>query len=89
MTLRLRAKVLLHVWSYDFYDMTLSIEEQRCHVIRTFNITVSIPLTHLFINSSSRSFKYIENKTGINTNLARLQDSPTQLFCLTFDFTLV
>ena len=26
MTLRLRAKVLLHVWSYDFYDMTLSTE---------------------------------------------------------------
>ena len=23
MTLRLRAKVLLHVWSYDFHDMTL------------------------------------------------------------------
>ena len=26
MTLRLRAKVLLHVWSYDFYDMTLSTD---------------------------------------------------------------
>ena len=25
-TLGLRAKVLLHVWSYDFYDMTLSTE---------------------------------------------------------------
>ena len=24
MTLRLRVNVLLHVWSYDFYDMTLS-----------------------------------------------------------------
>ena len=23
MTLRIPAKVLLHVWSYDFYDMTL------------------------------------------------------------------
>ena len=22
MTLRIRAKVLIHVWSYDFYDMT-------------------------------------------------------------------
>ena len=26
MALRLRAKVLLHVWSYDFYDMMLSTE---------------------------------------------------------------
>ena len=26
MTLRKRAKVLLHVWSYDFYDTTLSTE---------------------------------------------------------------
>ena len=26
MTLRLRAKVLLHVCSYDFYDMRLSTE---------------------------------------------------------------
>ena len=24
MTLRIRAKVLLHVWSYNIYDMTLS-----------------------------------------------------------------
>ena len=33
MTLRIRAKVLLHVWSYDFYDMTLSTEKQRRHII--------------------------------------------------------
>ena len=26
MRLRVRAKVVLHVWSYDFYDMTLSTE---------------------------------------------------------------
>ena len=24
MTFRIRAKVLLHLWLYDFYDMTLS-----------------------------------------------------------------
>ena len=35
MTLRLRAKVLIHVWSYDFYDMALSTEEQRRHIINT------------------------------------------------------
>ena len=33
MTLRIHAKVLLHVWSYDFYDMTLSTEQQRRHMI--------------------------------------------------------
>ena len=35
MTLRLRAEVLLHVWSYDFYDKTVSTEEQRRHMIKT------------------------------------------------------
>ena len=38
MTLRIPAKVLLHVWSYDFYDMTLSTGNQRRHMISTFNI---------------------------------------------------
>ena len=33
MTLRIPAKVLIHVWSYDFYDMTLSIGKQRRHMI--------------------------------------------------------
>ena len=33
MTLRLRAKVLLHVWLYDFYDTTLPTEQQRLHFI--------------------------------------------------------
>ena len=39
MTLRIPAKVLLHVWSYDFYDMTLSTGKQRCHMI---NVNVNI-----------------------------------------------
>ena len=33
MTLRIPAKVLLHVGSYDFYDMTLSTGKQRRHMI--------------------------------------------------------
>ena len=33
MTLRIPAKVLLHVWSYDFYNMTLSTGKQRRHMI--------------------------------------------------------
>ena len=37
MTLRIPAKVLLHVWSYDFYDMTLSTGKQRRHLRNEFN----------------------------------------------------
>ena len=33
MTLRIPAKVLIHVWSYDFYGMTLSTGKQRRHMI--------------------------------------------------------
>ena len=29
------AKVLLHVWSYHFYDMTLSTGKQGRHMINT------------------------------------------------------
>ena len=36
MTLRIRTKVLLHVWSYDFYDTTLSTEKQRRHMKSLF-----------------------------------------------------
>ena len=36
MTLRIPAKVLLHVWSYDFYDITLSTGKQRRHMINDF-----------------------------------------------------
>ena len=38
MTLRIPAKVLLHVWSYDFYDMTLSTGKQQRHMIKAHNI---------------------------------------------------
>ena len=37
-TLRIRAKVLWHVWSYDFYDTTLSTEKVRRHMIKCYNI---------------------------------------------------
>ena len=35
MTLRIPAKVLIHVWSYDFYD--ISTGKQRRHMISTFS----------------------------------------------------
>ena len=42
MTLRIRAKVLLHVWSYDFYGMTLSTEKKRRDVIKCFLLYFSM-----------------------------------------------
>ena len=38
MTLRIPANVLLHVWSYDFYDMTLSTGKQRRHMINDSSV---------------------------------------------------
>ena len=46
MTLRVRAKVLLHVWSYDFYDMTLTTESQRHYMISKITAVMS---SHKFI----------------------------------------
>ena len=34
MTLHASNQVLCNVWSYNFYDMTLSTEQQRCHMIK-------------------------------------------------------
>ena len=36
MTLCIPAKVLIHMWSYDFYDMTLSTGKQRRHMINIY-----------------------------------------------------
>ena len=33
MTLHIPAKVLIHAWSYDFYDMKLFAGKQRRHMI--------------------------------------------------------
>ena len=54
MTLRVRAKVLSHVWSYDFYDMPLSIEQQRRHMI-------NIDSTHcrIYIGNKCHLFQQI------------------------------
>ena len=52
MTLRIPAKVLIHVWSYDFYDMTLSTGKQRRHMIIIALIFpllfLKIPIVFLF-----------------------------------------
>ena len=51
MTLRIPAKVLIHVWSYDFYDMTLSTGKQRRHIIKV--------LFMMFVLFESTITKYI------------------------------
>ena len=44
MSLRIPAKVLIHVWSYDFYDMTLSTGKQRRHMIKRYT---EVPILYL------------------------------------------
>ena len=41
MTLGIPAKVFIHVWSYDFYDMTLSTGKQRRYMINTISNAIS------------------------------------------------
>ena len=55
MTLRIPAKMFIHLWSYDFYDMTLSTGKQRRHMIKNDN-------TNVYIDSTSSNLarkKYI------------------------------
>ena len=55
-TLRVRAKVLLHVWSYDFYDTTLSTEYQRRHMITCF-LAESTKLRHFRVSDLKILFR--------------------------------
>ena len=59
MTLRIPAKVLLHVWSYDFYDMTLSTGKQRRHMI---NKAYSNKLLAKILNLGCNDFTNISQK---------------------------
>ena len=51
MTLRIPAKVLIHVWSYDFYDKTLSTGKQRRHMINEFLCLRFLTVTIVTYNS--------------------------------------
>ena len=55
MTLRIPAKVLIHVWSYDFYDMTLSTGKQRRHM--TIRNIYRKPSEQLFTNRRSLNYR--------------------------------
>ena len=57
MTLRIPAKVLLHVCSYDFYDMTLSTGKQRRHMINEGSLHDLVFLS--CFNASIGSNRYI------------------------------
>ena len=67
MTLRIPAKVLLHVWSYDFYDMTLSTGKQRRHMINIFMISVLLCKRARFqslsklVNVESDSYIFVDH----------------------------
>ena len=58
MTLRIPAKVLIHVWSYDFYDMMLSTGKQPRHMIKRGKAARS-KKSHLFILVQSNPFNII------------------------------
>ena len=49
MTLRIPTKVLIRVWSYDFYDMTLSTGKQRRHMIKRDSKKLKISLEKIDI----------------------------------------
>ena len=42
MTLSIPAKVLIHVLSYDCYDITLSTGKQRRHMIKGFILYLAV-----------------------------------------------
>ena len=51
-----RAKMLLHVWSYVFYDTTLFTEQQRRHMIK---IIMSDNRTALLTDNNTSVLNYI------------------------------
>ena len=56
MTLRIPAKVLIHVWSYDFYDMTLSTGKQQRHMIKIdICAMILFYFNHRFLSSYRRN----------------------------------
>ena len=57
MTLRIPTKVLIHVWSYDFYDMTLSTGKQRRHMI---NLIITLCLGSIETHSVISELCYNE-----------------------------
>ena len=57
MTLRIPAKALIQVWSYDFYDMTLSTGKQRRHIIKLNRVQPSLYIQKQSKGNSLNAFK--------------------------------
>ena len=66
MTLRIPAKVLLHVWSYDFYDMTLSTGKQRRHMINSDLCRTWSEPRSLVFSCKDSNYKDVEVQTMRN-----------------------
>ena len=74
MTLCIPAKVLLHVWSYDFYDMTLSTGKQRRHMIKQHIKTIN--LDDLTPGSNELFILVSRHMPGAGLESTRLGDRP-------------
>ena len=80
MTLRIPAKVLLHVWSYDFYDMTLSTGKRRRHMI------MYVLFPKLFVTRETNKEKNKSDPSGTRTqdlSLSIPSTLPTELHSYT------
>ena len=77
MMLRIPAKVLLHVWSYDFYDMTLSTGKQQRHMIihnyRSYILNKHFSLCIVGKSIASKDITVVERCQVVNVDLTSLQ----------------
>ena len=80
MTLRIPAKVFIHVWSYDCYDMTLSTGKQRRHMINTH----WFPLP---IDASYNIWLWLAKRFQRRRTLKMVDDGRTPGACLSYKLT--
>ena len=62
MTLGITAKVLIHVWLYDFYDVTLSPGKQRRHMIKNVMTTRVLTVLREYVTSLTTSVTTMQLK---------------------------
>ena len=68
MMLNIPANVLIHVWLYDFYDMTLSTGKQRRHIIKPFFLNNLCCYISLFFAGHAR---YVDNEIPMSFKLIK------------------
>ena len=81
MTLRIPAKVLLHVWSYDFYDMTLSTGKQRRHMIIMIMNFIFLYQNILFLYKRASFCINSEKKITMRNDRTLNYITPESLLC--------